>query len=795
MSRAIQRLTLRSFRGATQPVEIDLETDKPLVVIFGENGSGKSSLIDAVDFIANGSFGSLMHRSVDGQRHPFLASLGHDLDDIEIGLHTKEGGAWTARLERKHATIERTSDTGELPVVRVLRRAEILDIVEATPAKRYEALGRFIDVSSYEKSEAALREALRNAETSLQLAAARAEQASSSLEKYWEAEGSAGANAEAWARAKAQDAVVELEQREAALKVVKHAVSAVGQRRIEYGRAIGNTRAATRTFSRVRDELTQMPDLEAADVVSLVALLRKATPLVAEGADTTECPLCLQAIPGEELRKSIEDRLSKLDNYVQLADRLSQAEKNSESKVAVLNGAGESLLGALSKLAEATDEAQAELTSNGKALLASLRDTLKTDSEEVTTDAIQAGRRLSIVLSSLSEALITVSSDLAKHNAIRVQHEALLDAKKEGRHQEQLVARLKQAHEIVESIRKAFVDSVLESIGEECKVLYACIHPEESLGSPHLAMHENRPGSVELEGTFENQTNIPPQGYYSESHLDTLGFCVWLAIAKRGKPENTILLIDDVFTSVDAQHISRIVRLISDIANEFAQVIVATHYRNWRDRYRLAYAPGLKAQLLELHSWSLARGISLSSTELAVEELESKLETEPLERQAVASQAGILLEALLDYLTLLYRRRLPRNHENEWTLGDLLSSCRKLFNNLTIERDVQPAEGDGKEAGDGQETVEASVGVAQAITPFYDDMGRLLFLRNQVGCHFNLAGGETSDADVRAFGKATSLLVKSIACHECGQIPSRRRGDHFACTCGKTRMRPLEYTG
>ena len=796
MSRAIQRLTLRSFRGATQPVEIAFEPNKPLVVIFGENGCGKSSLIDAIDFIANRSYGSLMHRSVDGQRHPFLASLGHELDDIEIGLQTMEGGAWVAKLSNRQASVQRTSNTGKLPVVHVLRRAEILNIVEAKPAERYKELGRLIDVSSYEKSEAALREALRNAEEALERAAARAEQASSSLEKHWQAEGSPGSNAEVWAQMKSQENVVDLQGREATLKAVKQAISEVRSKRIEYGRAIKHVRTATRTLRGVQDEQKHLPSLEGADAVALVALLRKATPIVAEEKDVTACPLCLRPIPGEELRKSIEDRLSKLDDYVQLADRLSKAEKIVDSKIAVRDSTVSSLLRALSKLIEAADEAQAELTYEEKALLTSLQDEFNTDLGEVTKEAIRVGRRLSTMLSSLNDVLVTVSADLAKHNAIRVQHKALVDAKKAGSHQEQLVARLKQAHGIVESARKTFVNSVLESIGDECKALYARIHPEESLGSPRLSMHENRPGSVELEGVFEDQIDIPPQGYYSESHLDTLGFCVWLAIAKRGTSKNTILLIDDVFTSVDAQHISRIVALISDVAKEFAQVIVATHYRNWRDRYRLAQAPGLKTQLLELHHWSLSRGITLSSTKLAVDELDEKIETEPLERQTVASQAGILLEALLDYLTLLYRRRLPRNHDSEWALGDLLSACRKLFKNLVIERDEkQPAEKEDEESDGKQPVVEAPASVEEAIAPFYDEMGQLAFLRNQVGCHFNLAGAEVSDDDVRAFGKATSLLVKAMTCHECGQIPTRRKGDHFACMCGKTRMRPLEYTG
>jgi len=790
MSRAIKQLTLRSFRGATKPVDIPLDTSKPLVVLFGENGCGKSSLIDAIDFIANESYGSLMNRSVGGHRHPFLASLGSDLADIEIKLQTEEGGAWTAKLEKTRATVERTSTSGELPTVHVLRRAEILRIVEAKPAERYQELGRLIDVSSYQKSETALREALRTIEDSLQRAVDRVDQASSRLEELWEAEGSPGASAAAWGAAKAKEAVAELEQREATLKSVTQAIDSVKERRNEYGQALRRMRSAEQRLDGIGTELKQLPSLEGADAVALVALLQRAKPLVAEGTNTTACPLCLQSIPGEDLRTSIEERLSKLDDYVKLADRITAAERNRDSKAAVLDNSGTSMLSALSKLVELADEATSEVVAEGQSHLAALQDALGSCPEEITKDAIRAGRELCRALAPLTDELDDVSSDLAKHNAIRIQHEALIDAKKDALHQDQLVAQLKKTHEIVEGARKAHVDSVLHSIGSECEALYARIHPEEKLGSPRLSMHESKPGSVELEGVFQNRTDIPPQGYYSESHLDTLGFCVWLAIAQRGDHKSTILLIDDVFTSVDAQHISRIVDLISDVAEEFAQVIVATHYRSWRDRYKRAHAPGLKAQLLELHRWTLDKGISLSSTKLAVEELEEQCETDPLERQAVASQAGILLEALLDYLSLNYRRRLPRNHDNEWTLWDLLSACRKLFGALEIERDQAKASDGSDDEGDEEEALAT---VTEAVAPFYEETGRLVFLRNQVGCHFNLSGDEISNDDVRAFGEATAKLVRSVSCHACGEIPSRNKGDHFACTCGKTRMRPLEY--
>jgi hypothetical protein len=346
---------------------------------------------------------------------------------------------------------------------------------------------------------------------------------------------------------------------------------------------------------------------------------------------------------------------------------------------------------------------------------------------------------------------------------------------------------------VVEDARKAYVDEVLASIGDECRHLYARIHPDEGLGSPNLCMAGEQRRSVDLTAEFEGEKGVPPQGYFSESHLDTLGFCVWLALARREDLKSTVLVLDDIFTSVDAQHLSRLIPLISDVAREFAQVIVTTHYRNWRDRYRLGQAPGMQAQLLELHRWTLERGVSLSSTKLAVEELETKLAAQPLDRQAVASQAGILLEAVLDYLALLYRRRLPRSNDGEWTLGELLDASRKLVKVLTIERDVS---GSPTATGpDGKQAKAAVQAVGDVVAPFYQEAGQLSFIRNEVGCHFNVAGAEVSDIDVHAFGTATAAFVRGLECGHCGEIPSRRKGDHFACGCGKTKMKPLECTG
>ena len=51
MSSAIQRLLLRACRGATTETELAVESAKSLVLIYGGNGTGKSTLVDAIDIV------------------------------------------------------------------------------------------------------------------------------------------------------------------------------------------------------------------------------------------------------------------------------------------------------------------------------------------------------------------------------------------------------------------------------------------------------------------------------------------------------------------------------------------------------------------------------------------------------------------------------------------------------------------------------------------------------------------------------------------------------------------------
>ena len=56
----LERIDLSWFRGAADPVA--LEADCKSVVVYGQNGSGKSSFVDAIEYLLrDGRVGHLSH--------------------------------------------------------------------------------------------------------------------------------------------------------------------------------------------------------------------------------------------------------------------------------------------------------------------------------------------------------------------------------------------------------------------------------------------------------------------------------------------------------------------------------------------------------------------------------------------------------------------------------------------------------------------------------------------------------------------------------------------------------------
>jgi Uncharacterized protein conserved in bacteria len=84
---------------------------------------------------------------------------------------------------------------------------------------------------------------------------------------------------------------------------------------------------------------------------------------------------------------------------------------------------------------------------------------------------------------------------------------------------------------------------------------------------------------------FHGVEQDSPRLTLSEGHRNSLGLCIFLAMAKRGSKKDGPVFLDDVVISLDRNHRGMIVELLK---KEFGgrQVVILTHDRDWYSELR-----------------------------------------------------------------------------------------------------------------------------------------------------------------------------------------------------------------
>lgn len=769
----ISKIEMECFRGATRKSTLVFDDNKPIVFLFGENGSGKSTIVDAIDLVANKRLGSLENRSLGNRsKANYLPSAGKAVADMALTVYSGTN-TWKATVDSAGVHIAPTSG---MPDVRILRRADLIQLVEAEPAQRYRALERFIDVAEIEKCENALRDTHRALKAESDSTAKVLADATQALEDLWAKEGSPGKDAETWAISRESVDQSGLAEQTKTLSLVLTKAEELSTKIIAHTTADRNLATADSEAKQVASEVTSTPSVSGQSAIDLIRLLQTAQAYLGTTTGLTACPICEQSIVQDNLRDAITNRLSTMTTHRQLAAKQSQSAQAVQRAQTIHDAAMQEATKAIEALHDATKE-EPFAKDFYDSHLATLIEPGAKENLDFSAKIKDLGNNLIPLVDTLKAEIQRMHTDIDKYNGIVTNLNRVKDNRKKATDLSLLVGNMQSALDICEEERKTFTQGILDSVASDIGLLFKEIHPDEPIGDPKLVL--TRRASIDQSARFGDHTDVPPQAYYSDSHLDTFGFCVWLALAKRGDPSNRIIVLDDLFTSIDSAHHHRILKLIIAQAGFFAQTILTTHSRSLFNRPRKLGASAGNMDLKELHRWTLARGIAATTRVIFLDEIQALLNTSPLARQEISSQAGILLESVLDDLSEQYERRLPRNKANEYTLGSLLDACEKLTSVLA------------RETKDSAITADSS-----AVGPIrfaFEKLREIEFIRNMVGCHHNVVGEDIADTEIEEFGKYTVAFVTELICPICKEIPWRRDSSHFSCSCKETRLHPLEF--
>lgn len=770
----LKTLHIYALRGATAPLTITFEKNKKITIIYGENGTGKSTICDALEFLGKGVVGSLEGKGL-GKIERYWHSTGKKPADLAVILKTAKGD-WEGHLNKSKPVI--LPDLPR-PRVEILRRHQILKLITDQANKRYDAIKPFIDIEGIEKSEAALRELVKEENKTLTLAMARLGENQTALEQLWEQAGKVGGTAMTWAKSEIAKDATQLNQESLQLQeLVKACLLLIEEEKRMKEGATAAVKANAELQS-ARALLQQEQARITGNAKNLIEILTAAQRFFQLHPQPNHCPLCGSAEFASELPSQVAEQLGSIRS---LETALKAQQTAEQSAAAAQKQAGrqlEKLLAAAQALASSleTSAPTPELSISVEVVQAiqmfqanqhepQAQTALAQQTQELLARAraVSAQREQKIgFLTSLKNAVENFETNYQLHQARAA-----------------LIPKLEGALASVEQTRRQFVDDILRDISQRVGELYEAIHPDEGLDKIKLLLDPDKRASLEIQSDFPGAQDAPPGAYFSESHLDTLGLCIWLAMAERENPAEKILVLDDVIGSVDEQHAERTVELLYQVSQKFRHCLLTTHYRPWREKYRWGWLKNGECHFVELINWEHASGIRQGECLPPVNELQILLKAEQPSPQLICASAGVILEAILDFLTLQYECAVPRR-KTKPTLGDLLPNMnKKLRSSLRVERSVKTEDGTilSYESYD--------------LGPLLDELQTMAQLRNIFGCHFNELANYLSPGDAVQFAGTVHKLADLLIDADAGWPMSDKSGSYWANSAQTIRLHPLK---
>lgn len=760
------KLTIEHLRGSVRPFTLPFQKGKTMTLVYGENGTGKTTICDAFEFLSVGKIGSLDNRGL-GTTRKYWASQGKDSSDVQVILEDSSGNTCTATISGATVLV---TPRGSEPKVEVLRRSQILSLIEAKPAERYNAISKFIDVSSIESSENNLRNLIRTVERNQEQAIARVQENSETIQQFWESAGKPGVGPFEWAEAESSkvpdthsDDIAHINELKAAYNLLKSQLPIIAAAQKTVSTSSGELEEAIKKV----EEALQTVAVGTDDIVNI---LQTAKPYLQKHTDLSKCPLCESAENINGLSGRVQERLDEFTRFQQAQTTKTVkaiSKQKAEQKL-------ESLLEIAQKCADDFKKCCEKYTWPEDVKIPDT-DLLADHSE--WEDWFETHKDLSTSWTNVEKEWQDKEQFIS---TLKKAHTTYTSNKQDLVEQNSLLPALKSALEVMMEERRSFTDDILLGIADEVGRLYEIVHPGEGLDKISLMLHPTKRASLEIGASFNGLTDTPPQAYFSESHLDTLGLCTFLALAAMENPSETILVLDDVLASIDEPHIERLIEMLYRETKSFRHTVITTHYRPWREKFRWGWLKDEQCHFIELSKWTSAEGLTLINSIPDLDRLRSLLTDSPMDPQLVCAKAGVILEAALDFLTQLYQCSVPRKPGGRYTLGELLPAIKKKL------RDALKIEVMTGTATDGTPTY-----IEYQLKPVLDELERIAQARNVLGCHFNELSYDLLDSDATNFGNKVLELMTNLADETNGWPKNNRSGSYWA-TSGETRkLHPL----
>ncbi|HUY07890.1 MAG TPA: AAA family ATPase [Candidatus Dormibacteraeota bacterium] len=674
MRERVTSIEVTAFRGVPGSLQLDFARGRS-TMLFGENGTGKSTIADALEWYFTGRLDFLSH---EGRKHAIrnLGAKGSLTTKVVIVTDGRLGGEVQHPDSPPQAAIEAGQNTPFL-----LRGRTLADFVDKRKAEKWKYLSDLLGLRAVDQLRLDLQTAMNDLKKALMATQQELRQRESMLTQFEVAPTEVDVLKAIRTRCAAVDFPTP-ETFQAAVSPTWAKQMYPGSESSETAHRVAAVRASLPALQATPnrapiDRWNAALDTSDASSQLRLSLYSTAQEYVESISPTDTCPLCGQGIKSDELADRI--RLV-IGGLADAAKRIQSAQEPAAmtfevlkqmagaARAAVSQAAGLSIVLEAPPSGTPIEEAEERLRRHSQIAWPPLSAYIQ-ELEVWTAGAI-------LIL----DAAAPVPASERDRSILDLG--LLISAAREWTRARSEETRAKAAADIATAVFTEYqeaqakhLERILERISSRVGYLYTKLHPNERLSEAKIVRSADK--GLELSINFHGTDQSPPHGVLSESHLNSLAIALFLAMAEAFNSELGFIVLDDVVNSFDADHRGQLAQvLVEDFANR--QLLVFTHDALFYDRIR-RYSSGWG--FLELTSWSYAEGprLALYETSALLAKAEASLSDD---RIGAAQKGRRALEELLQEVCeglggrVAFRRGV-KNDRRE--IGELIPAVRSLL--------------------------------------------------------------------------------------------------------------------
>jgi energy-coupling factor transporter ATP-binding protein EcfA2 len=730
----IQKVTISGFRGInTPPLELDFKKDNSIqsMMIYGRNGSGKSSIVDAWEWLYSGRIEHLAWE--DAKEHVYPHKEAKDGQTwIEVEFTNEEIGKIRLEFDPSRITIAKIEGDLEkvkefIPYPCHLRYRDLTEFVYERKGKKYEILsyqmgfGNALNIQNHLQTCAKLvEERLEELQKEINMFSKEYQKASGeepkdvrsfikTLNAIFNRQGITSINEVAEVKTGFEKLSERVEKDEKSKNLLLwNDIQGI----VDGFYPVEDIHSNISKFQEDFIEFKQ--NEEEISKLVLLDLYEKGIQVIESFEISDRCPLCDQPYDGD-LIENIKIKQSHLD---ELGKRRKELEKRRKELFSPIDGIIQKIEHTNSYLEE--KELKPPIIQFKEDLksvifpLKNCKDTLEKKIENIdkefdflTKVDTKEFRSLLDSESKIKEEISRRVEDLEKdesRKALVVDFQQADRLKYNFLRWDQLNKKIERFEEIkgtYETIKADYVEATKKSVQESFNAIsfdvaaYFRIIEKDStvLGAPRIKLFPEKDKAVELEVVFGGEPISPAHKFLSESQLNSFGLSIFLASVKHFNPNFKFMILDDVINSFDGYKRPQVIDLLSEHFSDY-QILLLTHDSIWLDRLQRSFPQWARKHFF---GWDYAIGPKIRTGKNSYEQIEEFLsEDDPA---GAGRTFGVYLEWVLQELCESLGASIKYNRRNEYTLSELFQAFKgrmqkKLKSNSSVVESISDFESD-----------------------------------------------------------------------------------------------------